>query len=96
MDDALRPLALEQGLHANPISHVQFLETEAFVICQARQQRFFEGNFVEIVDADDLIAPFEQTKRRVHADESGSTCYEDFHDQRLPSEAALGRTAFTS
>ncbi len=82
MDDHVEALALEQCRHAGAIGEVEFGEREALERRQAREPRPLERDLVVVVDvveADDALAAFEQPERGGRADESGRAGDEYVH-----------------
>jgi hypothetical protein len=66
--------------HAGAVGEIEFRETEAFELGQLREARILQRRIVigvEIVEADDGAAGFQQPPRDVKADETGGAGDED-------------------
>jgi hypothetical protein len=88
MDDALEAALGEEPGHAVAVGEVEPFEAEAIMAVEAGEPRLLQGGIViivEIVDADDLVAAFEQDPGRLVADEAGRSRHQNAHD---PSRAA--------
>ena len=87
MNHLVEPTLTEQRLHARAIRHVQLLKREARPTREARQPRVLQRGIVivvQIVDADDLVAPLQERDRNVGADEAGSTGQQNSsHDMQV-------------
>ena len=80
MDDAARPMALEQVARGGLVGEIQALEDEAVAGPQRGEPRFLEADVVvgrEAVDADDRVPVLQEPPGRVIADEAGRAGDED-------------------
>ena len=85
VDDALRPVGGKGGFDVLAVTEVNAQVCVVGVpgmVGVASQPRLLDGGVVVIVvvvDADDVVAPLQQTQDESGADESGSAGNEDFH-----------------
>ena len=74
MHDMGEPMLGKQGRHAGAVGEIEPDEAEAGKLCEFGEPRVFQRRIVigvEIVDADDGAAAFQQTPADVIADETG-------------------------
>ena len=65
------------------VGDVQAFEPKAFVCAENVQARLLQGNvviIVEIIDADNLVAPLQKRARGMKTDESGGAGNQDSHE----------------
>ena len=82
VDDAIKFVFVKERRYCQAVSDVELDEAKAVAAVQVVQARGFQSHIViiiEIVDADDLVAPVEQSFRRVKTDKASGPCYQDFH-----------------
>jgi len=86
VDHALRLVLAEHPLHRLAVADVHALLGEALVILDPRQPRLLQRHVVvvvQVVDADDLVAAFQQTQGQRIADKAGGSGNEYFHVARI-------------
>ena len=79
-DDAAMPG--DQAGHGLPVGDVEAFEDEAVAFAQCLQPRFLQWDVVvvvDVVDADDVVAPVQQGKRSVKTDEAGGAGNQNRH-----------------
>ena len=90
MDDALETALGEEPGHAVAVGEVELFEAEAVMAVEAGEPGLLQSGIVvivEIVDADDLVAAFEQNPGCLVTDEAGSPRHQNAHD---PPRASRG------
>ena len=93
VNDPLRPRLGEQPLHTRAVGEVQLVEGEALAPLKLAEARLLQLNVIvgiEIIEADNLIAPVEQRLSGMVTDETGGAGDQHTH---MSYSRALGPNA---
>jgi len=81
VNDALRPFARKEIRYPASVGDVELDEPESGVRREPREARLLQGNVVvvvEVIEAENVVAPREEPLGDVHSDESRCSRDEDF------------------